>query len=195
MTLVHLGDYGVMYLGVVSDFTSNETAFFEIYFDAFRYADFEGRMICEIVVVPEFVNLDDGSYRCVEMSSRMKYTLPVTVAETPELVLETDNGEAFTSVRPGDLVSVTVRVKGREQESLPIDVFIYQIIDGRMVATEKGSDLFLYVSTDEYGQIEGEIYTGTATLMVSENATDGYYYLVAYYNGQYVVYTVKVDSK
>ena len=195
MTLVHLGDYGVMYLGVVSDFTSNETAFFEIYFDAFRYADFKGRMICEIVVVPEFVNLDDGSYRCVEMSSRMKYTLPVTVAETPELVLETDNGEAFTSVRPGDLVSVTVRVKGREQESLPIDVFIYQIIDGRMVATEKGSDLFLYISTDEYGQIEGEIYTGTATLMVSENATDGYYYLVAYYNGQYVVYTVKVDSK
>ena len=85
-------------------------------------------------------------------------------------------------------------MQGREQESLPIEVFIYQAVDGRMVATENGSSLFMYVGTDAYGQIQGEITTGTATLMVAENAVPGYYYLVAYYNSQYVVYTVQVEG-
>ena len=194
MIPARLGDVGALYLGTVSEFTSNQTASFDIYFDVFRYAEFTGRMICEIVVVPESIQFEDGSYRSVGTSSRIQYTLPVSVVNTPALVLETADGKASADVRPGDLVSVTVRVQGREQESLPIQVFIYQLADGRMVATENGSTLFKYVYTDEYGQIQGEITTGTASLMVAENAIPGYYYLVAYYNGQYVVYTVKVES-
>ena len=194
MSMVNLGDFGALYLGTVSEFTSNRIASFELYFDVFRYAGFEGRMICDIVIVPEGIDLGDGSYRSVETFSRIAYILPVRVVETPPLVLETSDGKASTCVRPGDVVSVTVRVQGREQESLPIEVFIYQAVDGRMVATENGSSLFMYVGTDAYGQIQGEITTGTATLMVAEDAIPGYYYLVAYYNSQYVVYTVQVEG-
>ena len=194
MSMVNLGDFGALYLGTVSEFTSNRIASFELYFDVFRYAEFEGRMICDIVIVPAGIDFGDGSYRSVETFSRIAYILPVRVVETPPLVLETADGKASTCARPGDIVSVTVRVQGREQESLPIEVFIYQAVDGRMVATENGSSLFMYVGTDEYGQIQGEITTGTATLMVSEDAIPGYYYLVAYYNSQYVVYTVQVEG-
>lgn len=194
MSMVNLGDFGALYLGTVSEFTSNRIASFELYFDVFRYAGFEGRMICDIVIVPAGIDFGDGSYRSVETFSKMAYILPVRVVETPPLVLETADGKASTCVRPGDVVSVTVRVQGREQESLPIEVFIYQAVDGRMVATENGSTLFTYISTDEYGQIQEEITTGTATLMVSEDAVPGYYYLVAYYNSQYVVYTVQVEG-
>lgn len=186
-----LGDVGAVYMGSVSDFKTNVNVDLVIELDAFRFTGFEGKIIYDIVIVPDGVDFSDGSYRSVANSVAMTYTLPIQVIDTPELILSTNEAIAGR----GERISITVRVKGREQETLPIDVFVYQLVDGRMVATENAKELFLYIELDEQGQIQGQVYTGINDLIVSENAAEGYYYLVAYYNGQYIVYTLKVVNE
>ena len=198
-TLRTYSNFAYASLGKVRYFSQAFTLSGEMHLSTLRYLGFQGRVVYEVIVLPEGTDISGANFGGVEATVDTRISCNITVEETPDVLLS----ENYFTVAPGDSITVSAWLAG-VNDSREIELYILQRARDNMIYTEYCADLLQQLSPegklvpiplDENGKVSGTLTTGEGTFHVSETAKEGVYFVVVYYHDRYSVCTVVVTKQ
>lgn len=198
-TLRTYSNFAYASLGKVRYFSQAFTLSGEMHLSTLRYLGFQGRVVYEVIVLPEGTDISGANFGGVEATVDTRISCNITVEETPDVLFS----ENYFTVAPGDSITVSAWLGG-VNDSREIELYILQRARDNMIYTEYCADLLQQLSPegklvpiplDENGKVPGTLTTGEGTFHVSETAKEGVYFVVVYYHDRYSVCTVVVTKQ
>lgn len=198
-TLRTYSNFAYASLGKVRYFSQAFTLSGEMHLSTLRYLGFQGRVVYEVIVLPEGTDVSGANFGGVEATVDTRISCNITVEETPDVLFS----ENYFTVAPGDSITVSAWLGG-VNDSREIELYILQRARDNMIYTEYCADLLQQLSPegklvpiplDENGKVSGTLTTGEGTFHVSETAKEGVYFVVVYYHDRYSVCTVVVTKQ
>ena len=198
-TLRTYSNFAYASLGKVRYFSQAFTLAGKMHLSTLRYLGFAGRVVYEVIVLPEGTDISGANFGGVEATVDTRISCNITVEETPDVLFS----ENYFTVAPGDSITVSAWLGG-VNDSREIELYILQRARDNMIYTEYCADLLQQLSPegklvpvplDENGKVPGTLTTGEGTFHVSETAKEGVYFVVVYYHDRYSVCTVVVTKQ
>ena len=148
-----------------------------------QYNEFESQSIAyEVLVVPS-VYKDTAVTDADGFEYVSRFTETLTLTDTESFYT---NYSSVIYVNAGESITLSFRL---EDETIPVSLEIYQILDTGFEMTETCFALFDGIS----GSVEQlEFVDSSVTFNVLESAADGRYYLRFSYNNKFVYVTIRV---
>ena len=195
------GEFAFVRLGTVAYQNTAVSVPGTVTLDAFRNLGFDGYLVYEIAIVPEWTDLTGASCFGTDTIVHTRYRLPLAVLDAPSVAFQTEEGKAVrtmkgTVVKGVDLILNTL-VGSEPAGTKELSLYVYQLQEnGCMDYTDNCATLLDGFTVDNTGAATANdgtsLKNGELTLPISANATSGVYFLMLYYGGQYAVYTLTV---
>ncbi len=159
--------------------------------DTMRYHDFTGKMYLEILVIPAYVlDLGDSlSFLGTDTFVDTRYVSDLELNNAPQITFFNEQNGKKETASAGDTLTLSTKV-GELADPVEIELYVYQRVGTQMKHTAACDKLL-----KDYDNVADGLTldSGEMTLKIADSdVAAGVYFLVAYYGGNYAVYTLTV---
>lgn len=191
---VTYSDYIIADIGSVADYASGGTIYGTLYTNAYRYTEFDGKFVYELVVMEGGAADDACSYGGVNSSVVSRSTVNISIVEPLKITAAVRQD----TLQPGNTIAITVSNANGALANEKVTVYVYQLVGSNLVPTQNGMTLLDGIPVDANGLVAaGNVWTdsnGNLIVPISAQAQLGVYYAKISYLDRYDVVVVEIVS-